>query len=112
MVYPATVARTARGNACNQGLVASTAGRNWAAGISTATTPPEITKYGLVDLQNGAEPTEYWLANANFFAITQYNRSYFYAMSVVELGRPSNSCANECKRNGSWNMDLPTVLYS
>jgi len=43
--------------------------------------------YGLVDLQNGAEATEYWVANANFFAITKYNRSYFYAMSVVELGR-------------------------
>ncbi|MFP5392867.1 MAG: lytic murein transglycosylase, partial [Gammaproteobacteria bacterium] len=29
----------------------------------------------------------YWLANDNFFAITQYNRSYFYAMAVIELGR-------------------------
>ena len=44
-------------------------------------------KYGLIDLQNGADPTEYWLATDNFYAITQYNRSYFYAMSVVELGR-------------------------
>ncbi len=43
--------------------------------------------YGLVDLQNGAEPTEYWVANDNFFAITKYNRSYFYAMSVIDLGR-------------------------
>lgn len=43
--------------------------------------------YGLVDLQNGAEATEYWLANDNFFAITKYNRSYFYAMSVIDLGR-------------------------
>ncbi|HEY0567254.1 MAG TPA: lytic murein transglycosylase, partial [Xanthobacteraceae bacterium] len=43
--------------------------------------------YGLVDLQNGAEATEYWLATDNFFAITKYNRSYFYAMSVIDLGR-------------------------
>lgn len=43
--------------------------------------------YGLVDLQNGAEATEYWVANDNFFAITKYNRSYFYAMSVIDLGR-------------------------
>jgi membrane-bound lytic murein transglycosylase B len=43
--------------------------------------------YGLVDLQNGAEPTEYWAASDNFFAITKYNRSYFYAMSVIDLGR-------------------------
>ncbi|MFZ6846293.1 lytic murein transglycosylase B [Undibacterium sp. RuTC16W] len=43
--------------------------------------------YGLIDLQNGNEPTEYWLATENFFTITQYNRSYFYAMSVIDLGK-------------------------
>jgi membrane-bound lytic murein transglycosylase B len=43
--------------------------------------------FGLVDLQNGTEPTEYWLGGPNFFAVTQYNRSYFYAMSVLDLGR-------------------------
>jgi membrane-bound lytic murein transglycosylase B len=58
-----------------------------AAGVVTRTPLPEQRLYGLIDLQNGAEPTEYWVANANFFAITKYNRSYFYAMSVVELGR-------------------------
>jgi membrane-bound lytic murein transglycosylase B len=43
-------------------------------------------KYGLVDLQNGNGPNEYWLGTDNFFAITKYNRSYFYAMSVIDLG--------------------------
>jgi membrane-bound lytic murein transglycosylase B len=57
------------------------------AGVATRTPLPPEPLYGLVDLQNGADPTEYWLANANFFAITKYNRSYFYAMSVIELGR-------------------------
>jgi membrane-bound lytic murein transglycosylase B len=57
------------------------------AGVVTRTPLPEQRLYGLIDLQNGADPTEYWVANANFFAITNYNRSYFYAMSVVELGR-------------------------
>ena len=57
------------------------------AGVATHTALPEGRLYGLVDLQNGGDPTEYWVANANFFAITKYNRSYFYAMSVVELGR-------------------------
>ena len=47
--------------------------------------PPGL--YGLVDLQNGAEPTEYWVGSNNFFSITKYNRSYFYAMSVIELGK-------------------------
>ncbi|HEX8404198.1 MAG TPA: lytic murein transglycosylase B [Duganella sp.] len=58
-----------------------------AAGVTTTVPVPDQQAYGIVDLQNGADPTEYWLANSNFFAITQYNRSYFYAMSVVELGR-------------------------
>lgn len=47
---------------------------------------PPNRLFGLVDLQNGFEPTEYWLGTDNFFAITHYNRSYFYAMSVIDLG--------------------------
>lgn len=58
-----------------------------AAGISPRIEPPADMKFGLVDLQNGGAPTEYWLGAPNFFAITQYNRSFFYAMSVVDLGR-------------------------
>ena len=63
-----------------------------AAGI-TPTGPKAVAaengdlKFGLVDLQNGNGPTEYWLGTDNFFAITKYNRSYFYAMSVIDLGR-------------------------
>jgi membrane-bound lytic murein transglycosylase B len=58
-----------------------------AAGVATPLAPPPERLYGLIDLQNGADATEYWIATNNFFAITQYNRSYFYAMSVIELGR-------------------------
>ena len=58
-----------------------------AAGVITPAALPAHRLYGLVDLQNGAEATEYWVANDNFFAITKYNRSYFYAMSVIDLGR-------------------------
>jgi len=58
-----------------------------AAGVKPTVAPPADMLYGLVDLQNGDEPTEYWLGARNFFAITRYNRSYFYAMSVVDLGR-------------------------
>ena len=57
------------------------------AGVSPSLPLPPDRSYGLIDLQNGADPTEYWVANANFFAITKYNRSYFYAMSVIDLGR-------------------------
>lgn len=58
-----------------------------AAGVSARLPLPPGLRFGLVNLQNGKEDTEYWLATNNFFAITQYNRSYFYAMSVIELGR-------------------------
>jgi membrane-bound lytic murein transglycosylase B len=58
-----------------------------AAGVTTAATLAPDRLYGLVDLQNGADATEYWVASDNFFAITNYNRSYFYAMSVIDLGR-------------------------
>ncbi len=58
-----------------------------AGGVKPTVPPPDDMLYGLVDLQNGTEPTEYWLAARNFFAITHYNRSYFYAMAVVDLGR-------------------------
>lgn len=51
--------------------------------------------YGLVDLQNGAEATEYWLGAANFFTITQYNRSYFYAMSVIDLAQAVKSARDK-----------------
>lgn len=57
------------------------------AGITSNGDAPGNLQYGLVDLQNGTDATEYWLGAANFFAITKYNRSFFYAMSVVELGR-------------------------
>jgi len=58
-----------------------------AAGVITPAALPAHRLYGLIDLQNGAEATEYWVANDNFFAISKYNRSYFYAMSVIDLGK-------------------------
>ncbi|MGZ8289222.1 MAG: lytic murein transglycosylase B [Telluria sp.] len=72
----------------NQGLEAKFSQQELVAAgvVSHAQLPPGML-FGLVDLQNGAEPTEYWLGTDNFFAITKYNRSYFYAMSVIELGR-------------------------
>ncbi len=42
---------------------------------------------GLVDLEDGIRPTQYWLGSANFFAITKYNRSFYYAMAVIELSK-------------------------
>lgn len=58
-----------------------------AAGVSPEMELPADMLLGLVDLQNGSEATEYWLGTDNFYAITHYNRSFFYAMSVIDLGR-------------------------
>lgn len=59
-----------------------------------AVLPPESTgawsalKVGIIDLIDGdTGSVEYRLALPNFFAITQYNRSYFYAASVADLAQ-------------------------
>lgn len=91
LVYPARVA----GNAgagwemfIGQPLEAKfTLAEMRANGVIAQGPVPERIKLGLVDLQNGGAPTEYWLAANNFYAITEYNRSFFYAMSVIDLGR-------------------------
>ena len=44
------------------------------------------TKLSLIDLPNGDKATQYVLGSQNFYAITRYNKSYMYAMSVYELG--------------------------
>jgi membrane-bound lytic murein transglycosylase B len=70
-----------------------------AGGVRPSVEPPPDMLFGLVDLQNGADPTEYWLGAPNFFAITQYNRSYFYAMSVVDLSKAVRSARNGNQSN-------------
>jgi membrane-bound lytic murein transglycosylase B len=92
LVFPVSVWDTSNNalwqSFINQGLSAQNKLSDLqAAGISTPIEPPADLLYGLIDLQNGPEPAEYWLGTNNFFVITQYNRSYFYAMSVIELGR-------------------------
>jgi len=46
---------------------------------------PGSTQVALIDLVTPDKPTQYWVGLANFYVITRYNRSSFYAMSVLEL---------------------------
>ncbi len=71
------------------------------AGIRPQFTITELARYGvssaepvspdmplaLVDLPNGDDAPSYYLGAQNFFTITRYNRSSFYAMAVYELAR-------------------------
>ena len=41
----------------------------------------------LVELQNGEAPSTYVAGTENFYVITRYNQSSYYAMAVIELGR-------------------------
>ena len=41
----------------------------------------------LVELQNGHAPPSYLLGTDNFYVITRYNWSSYYAMAVIELGQ-------------------------
>ncbi|KAB2927362.1 MAG: lytic murein transglycosylase B [Dechloromonas sp.] len=54
-----------------------------ASGVIAAADPQ--AKATLVDLVSPGKPTEYWLGFDNFYVITRYNRSSFYAMSVFQL---------------------------
>ena len=88
IVYPASVSPARQWERyLNQGLSAKFSAAELAQAGALAGATPAGMLFGLVNLENGAEPTAYWLGSNNFFVITQYNRSYFYAMSVIELGR-------------------------
>jgi membrane-bound lytic murein transglycosylase B len=58
-----------------------------AVGVTSPQEIPAGEKLTLVDLPNGDDTTHYVLGANNFWVITRYNRSYFYAMAVIDLAR-------------------------
>jgi len=54
-------------------------------GISSGAAKGSKELVTLVDLVTPNEPTQYWLGYQNFYVITRYNHSSFYAMSVADL---------------------------
>lgn len=55
-----------------------------------------LEKAALIDLVTPDEATEYWLGFDNFYVITRYNRSSFYAMSVYQLALALRQRYAEC----------------
>ncbi len=44
-------------------------------------------KLALVELENAGAPSSYVLGTENFYVVTRYNWSSYYALAVIELGR-------------------------
>lgn len=56
-------------------------------GITLKEELPEDTQVALVEMESPDAPPVYYVGLDNFYAITRYNQSSFYAISVIELGR-------------------------
>ena len=41
----------------------------------------------MIELRNGEGPPSYVAGTENFYAVTRYNWSSYYAMAVIELGQ-------------------------
>ncbi len=53
------------------------------------------SKLALVELQNGAAAPSYVAGTNNFYAITRYNWSSYYAMAVIALGESVKAALNQ-----------------
>jgi len=53
----------------------------------SATKLPPEAECALIELETPGRPSEYWVGLQNFYVLTRYNRSSFYAIAVVELAR-------------------------
>jgi len=56
-------------------------------GVSGAESLSPETPCALIELETPGQPSEYRIALQNFYVLTRYNRSSFYASAVIELAR-------------------------
>lgn len=63
-------------------------------GVTSPQKVPPAMPLALIDLPNGDDPTSYYLGATNFYVITRYNRSSFYAMAVIDLAAELRGARN------------------
>jgi len=87
VAIPATISDDARiGELLAAGIEPSlTSQQLLEAGVTPRFDGPAGEQVTLVHLVSPGSATEYWLGFRNFYVITRYNRSSFYAMSVFQL---------------------------
>ncbi len=72
-----------------------------ARGLIALPAPAPGTKLALVDLPNGEDEADFALGARNFYVITRYNRSSFYAMAVIELAARLREARDSDARAGT-----------
>lgn len=93
LVYPATLAAGGHDNSLLEALQDAGSEPHLppeelrAAGLVLPEGVPSGEPLSLVTLPDGDNPTIYLAGTQNFYVITRYNRSFAYAMAVIELGR-------------------------
>lgn len=73
------------------------AGVRWDAAATTTQLPADADAV-LIELETPDAPSTYWVGFRNFYALTRYNQSSFYAIAVVEL---ANALRNGGKTAGT-----------
>lgn len=92
---PASVSGERHGELVDEGILPRFTPAEMAAyGVSFAADVPQLP-CALIDLVTPNEATEYWLGYRNFYVITRYNRSSFYAMAVFALSRELRAIREE-----------------